>query len=116
MRKPYDHGSSELDRIGRQVLFNHKGDFEDNSVIKFTEVKTCQFFNFFKSVYKSISVNEKLSRSFGNIQVILKEFLNGEKSFVIERIDAAHLKNLVEESLAESCGKMIDRRAIPRLS
>lgn len=105
MRQPFYRGGSELDRIGGQVLFNHEGDFEDNSVIKFTEVKTCQFFNFFKSVYKSISVNEKLSRSFGNIQVIFKEFLNGEKSFVVERIDAAHLENLVEESLAEVVGR-----------
>ena len=33
----------------------------NDSLVKLSQIKTCQFINLFKSVYKSISVYEKLS-------------------------------------------------------
>lgn len=52
---------SELNGVCRQIFLDHKSDLEDDSMVEFTEVKTCQFLDLFKTVYESISVNEKLS-------------------------------------------------------
>lgn len=44
-----------------EVFLNHKSYLEHDCVLKLTEVKTCELFNFFKSVHKSVSVYKELS-------------------------------------------------------
>ena len=51
---------SELDRISRQVLLDHKRDLEDNSVVEFAEVETCELLDLVKSVNEGVSVYEEL--------------------------------------------------------
>ena len=54
---------SELNRVCGQIFLNHESNFEDDSMVKFSQVKTCQLLDFFESVHESISVYEKLSGS-----------------------------------------------------
>ena len=81
-----------------EVLLNHESYLEYDSVVKFTQVKSCELFNLFNSVYKSISMYEKLSRRFGNVEVVLEEFLYCEECFVVEVVDGAFFENLVKEA------------------
>ena len=101
--------SSELHRVSGQVLLYHEGDLEDDSVIELAEVKTCELLDLFKSVNEGISVYEELSRSLGNVEVVLEELLDSEESFVVEGLDAAYLEHLVEEGLAEGRGEVVDK-------
>jgi hypothetical protein len=53
--------SLELDGLGNKVSLNHESNLECDSVVKFTKVKTCELFDFFKTVNKCVTVNKKLS-------------------------------------------------------
>jgi len=54
-------------------------------------------------------VDEQLSRGLGNVQVVLKELLDGEKGFLIERLDRALLEHLAQEHLAQGGGQLVDK-------
>lgn len=86
---------SELDRICGEVFSYHERDFEDYRVVKFSQVKPRQLLDLVKSVNERVSVYEQLSRSFGNVQVVLKEALDSEQCFVVERIDRAFLEHFL---------------------
>ena len=78
-------------------------------MVEFSEVKSCELFDLFKSVNKCISVNEQLSRCFGNVQIVLEETLDSEQCFVVERLDRAFLENFLEEGFAECCREVVDK-------
>ena len=78
-------------------------------MVKLSEVKSRQLFDFFKSVHKSISVYEQFSRSLGHVQVVLEELLYSEQCLVIERIYRALLEYFLQESLAQGSRQMIDQ-------
>ena len=98
----------EFNRVCRKILLYHKSDLEYDSVVEFSEVKSCELFDLFKSVNKCISVNEQLSRCFGNVQIVLEEALDSEQCFMVERFDRAFLENLLKEGLAECCREVVD--------
>lgn len=101
--------SSELNRVCGKIFFDHKSDLEDDSVVKFSKIKTCKLFDLLKSVNESVSVNEKLTGGFGNVQVIFKEALDSEKCFVVERFDRTLLEHFLKEGFAESCREVINK-------
>ena len=80
-------------------------------MLELTEVEACDLADLFKSVNKSVSMYEELSRGFGNVEVILEEALNGHKGLAVERLEASLLEYLLEEHLAESGRKLIDKSA-----
>ena len=76
-------------------------------MVEFSKVKTRELLDLLKAVHESISVYEKLSRSFRNVQVVLKELLYSKERFVVERLYAAFLEHLFEESFAEGGGQVV---------
>ncbi len=100
---------SEFGGLGIKILLDHEGHFEYYGVIKLPEVEACELLDFFKPVNEGVSVNKELSRCFGNIEVVLKELLDGEEGFVIEGINGSLLEYLFEEHLAQSGGELIDK-------
>lgn len=52
---------SDLYRLGIEILSYHQGNLEGNSVFKLTEIESCELSDLLKSVYKSVSMYEKLS-------------------------------------------------------
>ena len=53
-------------------------------------------------------MNKQLTAGLGNIQVVLKELLNGEKGLVIQAFDGAFLKDLPQVLLAQGGGQLIN--------
>ena len=100
---------SEFHRAGREVLLDHQSNFEDNCVVKFTEIQTGKLLDFLQTVHKRIAVNKQLAGCFRDIQVVLKETLNGKQCFVIEALDASALEHFMQESLAEGCRQVINQ-------
>ena len=54
-------------------------------------------------------MNKELSGSFGNVQVVFKETLDGKERFLIERFNGASLEHFLQEHIAESCGQLINK-------
>ena len=52
---------SELDGLAGKIFLYHKRNLEGYRVIKFTQIKTGQLADLFKSVNESVSVYEKLT-------------------------------------------------------
>ena len=98
-------------RLASKVLLNHKSYLEGNSVLKLAEIETCDLTDLLKSVYKSVSVYEELSRGLGYVQVVLEERLHGHKSLAIKRLERSLLEHLAEEYLAKSSRELIDKSA-----
>ena len=78
-------------------------------MLELTDIKTCDLLDLFKSVYKSVSVNEKLPACFGNVEVVFKEALNGEQGLLVEALNGAALEHFLEEHLAQGGGQLIDQ-------
>ena len=52
---------------------------------------------------------KQLSGGFGNVQVVLKELLDGEESFLIQTFDRALYKYLAQEHVAQRGGQLVDK-------
>ena len=68
---------SEFDGLGIEILFNHECYLEGDSVLELTQVKSCHFANLVKTVNQRVAVYEKFAGSFGDVQIVFKECLNG---------------------------------------
>ena len=53
-------------------------------MVKLTQVKSRYLLYLFKSVNQGIAVNKQLSGGLRNIEVILKETLNGKQGFLVK--------------------------------
>ena len=78
-------------------------------MLKLAKVKTCELADLFKTINKGVSMYKKLSRGFGNVEVVFKESLDGHKSFVVEAFERTLLENFLKEHFAKSCGKLINK-------
>ena len=56
-------------------------------------------------------MDKQLPGGLGNVQVVLKELMDGEQSFFIQRVDGVLLENLLEEHLAQGSRQLIDQAA-----
>ena len=63
-----------------------------------------------RSVVK-VKDNKKLTGGFGNVEVILEEFVDREQRFLVQRIDGALFENLGKEYLAQRSRELIDQTA-----
>ena len=97
--------------LGGKIASYHQSNLKRDCIVKFSEVKSCQFFDFIQAVNESISVNEHFSRGFGNVQIVCKEALNRGKRFSVQSFDGAFFENFVEEHFAKCGGKLIDQSA-----
>ena len=63
-------------------------------MLKNAQIKSREFLNLVKPVYKRVSVNVQLTRRFGNVEIVLKEFLNCIYCFLIQNIYGFLLEHL----------------------
>ena len=80
-----------------EILVDHEGDFENDSVVEFSQIETGELFDFLKTVYEGVAVDKKLSRGFGNVEVVVEKALNGEEGLLVEAFDRVLFKDLAEE-------------------
>ncbi len=90
-----------LNRICGQIFLNHQSHLEDDSVVELSQIQTGQLLNLLQTVDQGVTVNKQLSGGFRNIQVVLKELLDGKQRFVVQAVDGAFLKDLLEEHFAQ---------------
>ena len=99
---------SILDRLCVKILLDHERYLKHDGVVEFPQVEAGELLYLLKSVDKSVSVDKELPRGLGDVEVILKETLDGEKSLVVKALDGASLEHLSEEHIAQSGGQLID--------
>ena len=56
-------------------------------------------------------MDKELPGSLGDVQVVLKELVDGEQGLLIERIDGILLEHFTEEDLAQRGGQLVDQAA-----
>ena len=80
-------------------------------MVELTEVESGHLLYLVQAVNKSITVNKELSRGLGDIEVILKERLNGDQGLAVECLYRSALESLLEIHLAQRCRQLIDKSA-----
>ena len=86
---------SKLNGLGIEILFNHERYLKGDSVLKLAQIKAGHLADLVKTVNQGVAVYKKLTRSFGNVEVVLKERLNGLQGLAVERFKAAALEYLL---------------------
>ena len=94
-----------------KILLDHERDLEDDRVVKLTQVKAGELLDLLKTVHQRISVDEELAGGLGDVQVVLKELVDGEQRLLIERIDGILLEHLGQEDLTERRRQLVDEAA-----
>ena len=72
-------------RIGGEVLFDHQRHLEDDGVIEVAQIKTGDLADLFQTVDQRVAVDEQAAAGLGDIQVVLKESLDEETLFTIQK-------------------------------
>ena len=62
-------------------------------MIELTQIQTGQLLDLFQSIDQCISVYKQLTGGLGYVQIIFKEFLDGEQGLLIQALDAALLEH-----------------------
>ena len=94
-----------------KIFAHHQSHLKHDGMVKFPQIKAGQLLDLFQAVYQGISVNEQLPGSFGHIQVVLKELIDGKQSLLIQRIDSTLLEYFGQEDVTQSGGQLIDQTA-----
>ena len=89
---------SVFGRVGGQILFDHQGHLEDDSVIELAQVETGELLDLFQAVDQGVAVYKQAAAGFGDIQVVFKEALDGEQRFGVQAVDAVLLEDFRKAS------------------
>ena len=77
--------------------------------------KPCELFDLLQPVDQGVAVDKELPGGLGDVEVVLKEFVNGEKRLLVQGVDGVFLENLREEDLAEGRRQLVDQAADPQV-
>ena len=102
---------SILDRLGGQIPLYNQGYLEGDSVVEFPQIQTGELADLFQTVYQGVSVYEQLPGSFGYVQVVFEETLDGHEGFSVQSVQTAVLENFLQEHFAQGGGQLIDQTA-----
>ena len=102
----------KFSRLAGKILLNHKRNLEGYRVIKLAKIKAGELSYLLKSVYEGVTVYEELSRSLGNVKVVLEEALYCHEGLVVERLKRSLLEYLGEEHLAKGGRKLVNKSAV----
>ena len=78
-------------------------------MLEFAQIETGQLADLLEAVYERVSVNEQLARCLGNVQVVFKEALDCHQRLAVKTFERALLEHLLQEHIAESGRKLIDK-------
>ena len=90
------------------VVYKH-GNLECHGLIEFPYIQSGCFLQPFQPVHQCIPVNVQLSRSFGNIQIVVKEVADGEHRLVIQFLKNVVVKCLLQKKIAQRRRKLVDQ-------
>ena len=96
---------------GGQVLANHQRNLKYDGVVKLTQIQAGELLDLLQTIDQRVAVDEQLPGSFGNIQIVLEELVDGEQGLLIQRIDGVFLENFRQIDVAQGGGQLIDQPA-----
>jgi len=73
----------EFNRISTEIFVDHKSNFENDSMVKFSQIKSGKFLDFIQTINQGVTVNEQLTGCLGNVKIVIKESLNGKEGFLV---------------------------------
>ena len=71
-------------RVGGQIFLDHQRHLKDDGIIEVAQVKAGQLADLLKAVDQRVAVNEQTAARLGDVQVVLKEALDGEQGLLRE--------------------------------
>ena len=80
-------------------------------MVKLTQIQTGKLLDFLQAIHQGITMDKELSGSFRNIQIVLKELIDGEQCFLIQAVNGILLENFRQVDLAQGGGQLIDQTA-----
>ena len=80
-------------------------------MVELTQIQTGELLDLFQTINQGIAVDKQLPGSLGNVQVVLKELVDGEQGFLIQRINGVLLEHFAEEDLAQGGGQLVNQAA-----
>ena len=80
-----------------EVLSDHQGHLEDDGVVELPQIQAGELLDLLQTIDQSIAVDKELSGGLGDIQVVLKELVDGEQSLLIQGVDGVLLEDLGQE-------------------
>ena len=103
--------SLRFDAAGGKVLFDHERDLEGDGVVELAQVEARELLDLLETVDERISVDEQLSRRFGEDEVVLEELVDREERLLVERVDGVLLEDLLQEHFAQCRRQLINEAA-----
>ena len=69
---------------GHQIFFDHQRHLENDRVVKLAQIETCELLDLLQPVDQRVAVDEQLPGRLRDVQVVFKEFVDGEQRLLIE--------------------------------
>ena len=105
------YDGSELGRLRIEIFFHHQCHLKGDGMLKLSQIQAGQLADLLQTVDQGISVHKQLAGGLGNIEVVLKEALNGHQRLAVKRLEASLLENFLQEHLAKRGRQLIDQTA-----
>ena len=80
-------GCSVLDAAADQILLHHQRHLEGDGVVELPQVQAGELLDLFQAVDQGVAVDEELPGRLGDVQVVLKELVDGEERLLIQGVD-----------------------------
>ena len=94
-----------------QIFLDHQRHLEGDGIVKLPEIQTGELLDLLETVDERISVDEQLSRRFGEDEVVLEELVDRKERLLVERVDGVLLEDLLQEHFAQCRRQLINEAA-----
>ena len=94
---------------GGQILAYHQGHLKDDGMVKLAQIQTGQLLDLLKTVHQRIAVDKQLAGGLGDVQIVLKELVDGKQGFLIQRVNGILLEHFAQVDLAKGSGQLINQ-------
>ena len=90
-----------IDPSAGQILFHHQRHLESNGVVELPQVQAGELFDLLQPVHQGVPVDEELPGGLGDVQVVLKETMDGKQGFLVQGVDGIFLEEIGRASCRE---------------
>ena len=84
-------------------------------MVELAQVQAGELLDLLQAVHQGVAVDEELPGGLGDVQVVLKELVDGEQGLLVQGIDRILLEHLGQEDLAQGGGQLINQASDAQL-